>query len=251
MQELESAAPVTALFADADPGQRRAIKIYGATQTMVTTCAVMASSDQVLARLQAGLRPQVLVLDALLQSPNIFALLPQIGMVAVDYQPAIIATYTAPGHAVAEKLLTSGANYTILKPYRLNELYENVVLWGTGDRDLAARRVRMLLDARLSALHASRRIGGLSYLEQIISYMVLEKRDFTAAELYQRVAQTECVTPGAITSALNRINEDLWRADTPAYRALCRGNGKPEGTRLTNTELLRGLACEVRRALRW
>lgn len=249
MRDMDKQEWVSALFADSDRGQCSAIRLYGSAQRSVEVCAAVTSGQQVLEILQSGLCPQVLVLDTLLQGPGLGELLWQLGMLELPQRPRILITAMPYTQKSTARFLTMGADCIIFKPYTLSELFAAVYRCGGSDDAWDAYRVREYLHELLCSMHYNRRLGGWNYLERILLRTVLGADDYIAKELYQYAADGQYIRPGTVASAMQRINESLRHTGPQGYDRLCRAVNKPEGSRLTNLELIRSLTELIRRAI--
>lgn len=249
MRDMDKQEWVSALFADSDRGQCSAIRLYGSAQRSVEVCAAVTSGQQVLEILQSGLCPQVLVLDTLLQGPGLGELLWQLGMLELPQRPRILITAMPYTQKSTARFLTMGADCIIFKPYTLSELFAAVYRCGGSDDAWDAYRVREYLHELLCSMHYNRRLGGWNYLERILLRTVLGADDYIAKELYQYAADGQHIRPGTVSSAMQRINESLRHTGPQGYDRLCRAVNKPEGSRLTNLELIRSLTELIRRAI--
>ena len=249
MRDMDKQEWVSALFADSDRGQCSAIRLYGSAQRSVEVCAAVTSGQQVLEILQSGLCPQVLVLDTLLQGPGLGELLWQLGMLELPQRPRILITAIKKKKKSTARFLTMGADCIIFKPYTLSELFAAVYRCGGSDDAWDAYRVREYLHELLCSMHYNRRLGGWNYLERILLRTVLGADDYIAKELYQYAADGQHIRPGTVASAMQRINESLRHTGPQGYGRLCRAVNKPEGSRLTNLELIRSLTELIRRAI--
>ena len=85
-------AKITAVFADADRGQREAIKLYASVQTEIDVLAVVSHGADVLNLFRHGPRPDVLVVDVLLPDMSIFELLSGLSRLCLKDPPAVVVT---------------------------------------------------------------------------------------------------------------------------------------------------------------
>lgn len=85
---LPKTTAVTALFAFNAKLDRDTMKLFAKTHgAEVSAAAVAATGQEVLELLHGGLRPQVLVLDALLTKPSVTSLLQEISTMHLDPEP--------------------------------------------------------------------------------------------------------------------------------------------------------------------
>lgn len=238
---------VTLLFADGDRNQCRVVHLYASCQESIELSAVASNGHELVDLVEHGLRPEVLVLDVLLPGPNLTRLLQQLAV--LNYHPRIILTGLPYVRKLAERFLTMGANCIMVKPYTLEELFDEVYHQAAGSAEWAAYCVRSRFWELMNEMHYNRRLGGVQYLERIIQHTVLEPADYIAKELYLWAAGAEPVSVGTVISALQRVNDSLRRTGPDGYNELCCALGKPNGSHLTNLELIQALTEEIRRTV--
>lgn len=74
-----------------------------------------------------GLRPQVLVLDALLTKPSVTQILQEISTMRPDPEPAVLVPVPVPEETAARKALGLFAQYRImLRPYGMKNLFDEI-----------------------------------------------------------------------------------------------------------------------------
>lgn len=243
--------PITTLFVDGDPGQCCAIQMYAQTQSMVHVRAVLSCGQQALELMRNGVCPQVLVVDALVRNPGIFEMLRQVRQIPFERTPTILVTGVSRHDQTIEKMLTLGASHIILKPYRMQELFDTVLCWGTSTDHYTLYRVKEQFDRLMKELQVRRGTQGEQYLERILIHVVMDGLSGAGEEVYQRVAKEFDVSDNAVTSGVHRFNAAIAAAQTDAYRKMCIDNGRtPEG-KLGEGELIFALAKRIRNVLRW
>lgn len=243
--------PVTALIAESDSTTRRAIQIFAETHTEVQLCAVVATGQEMLDSLEQGMRPEVLVVDALLRDINVYSMIRRLNGIAPDYHPCILVTLVGAAASQNEKLLTTGANCTIFKPCRIPDLFDAICTNGAcGDR-LTAYCVRKSLYDLLGRMHCRNHGFGVNYLEAAIARVILneDRERYTLSQLCALVGEQFQVDGGAVRSALERFNRSLYQSDPEAYARLSRLKGIDDGSRMTVSELLDAMTISVRTEL--
>lgn len=237
---------VTMLFADGSLNLCRTLQSYISCQGYVHLIGFATSGEELLDLIRHGLRADVVVLDSLLPGlslPEFFQV-----MAAVDYRPGVILTGMPYAQKIADKFLTLGVNYIMVKPYTLSDLMEAVYRQATDPRRLAAYAVSRCCEDFLSEMRCNRRLGGWFYLERILRHTVLDDKDYIAKELYLLAAGDQPVSIGSVTASVQRANDSLRTANSKGYDELCRAAGKPAGARLSNLELIRVLTEKIRRS---
>lgn len=94
---LPRTSAVVALFAFSSRMDRDSMRLFTRTHGDEVRAAAIASTGQeVLELLHGGLRPQVLVLDALLTKPSVTQVLQEIGTMQLDPEPAVLVLVPVP-----------------------------------------------------------------------------------------------------------------------------------------------------------
>ena len=241
----EQQVKITAVFADADRGQREAIKLYASVQQEVEVAAVVSDGETVIELLR-GLHPDVLVIDAILPGMSVFELLSAISRLCLKDPPAVIVTLCTPSDAMRSKLLTSGADFFILKPYRLPALFEAAAYVACDAPAVLERRARSHINWYLKELHAPANADGTAYLRRMLMELVLHDELATADGLCRSMAEASRTTPNTISKSIGRAIREIWRQCTPEYRSLCESFGESTDKPLSNMKLVKGLAGRIR-----
>ena len=141
---------LTALFADGDGKVCSAVGLYAQLQQDIQV-TVAGTGRQVLERLRESPPPDVLIVDMLLPDISVFELLAGVGRLCLKDPPAVLVTMRAPSEAMARRLLTAGADFFMLKPYRLEELLDTAIYLAADNDTLRQRRVRSHINWHLRA----------------------------------------------------------------------------------------------------
>lgn len=125
---LPRTSAVVALFAFSSRMDRDSMRLFARTHGDEVRAAAIASTGQeVLELLRGGLRPQVLVLDALLTKPPVTQVLQEIGTMQPDPEPAVLVLVPVPEETAARKALGLFAQYRImLRPYGMKNLFDEI-----------------------------------------------------------------------------------------------------------------------------
>lgn len=239
-------AKITALFADADRGQREAIKLYASAQDEVEVAAVVSDGEAVIELLRRGLQPEVLVIDALLPGMSIFELLSAVSRLCLKDPPAVIVTLCTSSDVLRSKLLTSGADFFILKPYHLPAMFETACYVACDAPTVLERRARSHINWYLEELRAPADADGTAYLRRMLLELVLHDELATADGLCRSMAEASRTTPNTISKSIGRAIREIWRQCTPEYRSLCESFGESTDKPLSNMKLVKGLAGRIR-----
>ena len=119
---LPRTSAVVALFAFSSRMDRDSMRLFARTHGDEVRAAAIASTGQeVLELLHGGLRPQVLVLDALLTKPSVTQVLQEISTMQPNPEPAVLVLVPVPEETAARKALnrmSAGMSKRGAEPYR-------------------------------------------------------------------------------------------------------------------------------------
>lgn len=243
---------VTALLVDGDAAFRETVQHFAGEQSMVELCALAGSARRAWELLQAGLRPQVLVLDTTLQDPDAGWLLQKLAGEMPQWRPWVLLSSIdgAAAENVLHDLLPVETYFTLVKPYTMPDLFDRIYRCGCHAEDLPRYRVVHCLEGLLRQLRLGPRRSGTGYLERMVCELVLgDAWNIATEQLYERAADGDYVTLTGIASAIRRLSEAACARHTALYAELCERYGKPADTVLSNTELIWGISEQVKERL--
>lgn len=248
---LPRTSAVVALFAFSSRMDRDSMRLFARTHGDEVRAAAIASTGQeVLELLHGGLRPQVLVLDALLTKPSVTQVLQEIGTMQLDPEPAVLVLVPVPEETAARKALGLFAQYRImLRPYGMKNLFDEIYRMGTTDDEHRLYHLRRCCEDVLDDFGAQSTLNGYRYAERMLLYALYAERPQKIGDLQQYVASEENIEIGTVTSALNRMSAGMSKRGAEPYRGLCLRCGRPENGVLSNGQLFEGLLKELRRRL--
>lgn len=242
MQPQMQKKTVVAAFVTEARMERDCIRLYAQTHPEVCATAVLSGGRELLQQLRCGLTPQVLVLDVLLTDMGILSLMEAIHVLHLEPEPVILLTVPVPEQTAARRAMQIfGDCQILLKPYRLKDLFDQVYLLGAGADQYRLYRARGFCRRCLQQMHADPAMSGCDYLEQMLLYAYTAERSYSAATLYQMVAQDNNTQDASIAAAVMRLSRKMWQQKTPLYRQLCLRCGLPEDAVLPNGKLLKGM----------
>ena len=242
---------VVALFAFSSRMDRDSMRLFARTHGDEVRAAAIASTGQeILELLHGGLRPQVLVLDALLTKPSVTQVLQEISTMQLDPEPAVLVLVPVPEETAARKALGLFAQYRImLRPYGMKNLFDEIYRMGTTDDEHRLYHLRRCCEDVLDDFGAQSTLNGYRYAERMLLYALYAERPQKIGDLQQYVASEENIEIGTVTSALNRMSAGMSKRGAEPYRGLCLRCGRPENGVLSNGQLFEGLLKELRRRL--
>ena len=166
---LPRTSAVVALFAFSSRMDRDSMRLFARTHGDEVRAAAIASTGQeVLELLHGGLRPQVLVLDALLTKPSVTQVLQEIGTMQPDPEPAVLVLVPVPEETAARKALGLFAQYRImLRPYGMKNLFDEIYRMGTTDDEHRLYHLRRCCEDVLDDFGARSTLNGYRYAERM------------------------------------------------------------------------------------
>lgn len=248
---LPRTSAVVALFAFSSRMDRDSMRLFARTHgDEVRAAAIASTGREVLELLHGGLRPQVLVLDALLTRPSVTQGLQEISTMQPDPEPAVLVLVPVPEETAARKALGLFAQYRImLRPYGMKNLFDEIYRMGTTDDEHRLYHLRRCCEDVLDDFGAQPTLNGYRYAERMLLYALYAERPQKIGDLQQYVASEENIEIGTVTSALNRMSAGMSKRGAEPYRGLCLRCGRPENGVLSNGQLFEGLLKELRRRL--
>lgn len=242
---------MVALFAFSSRMDRDSMRLFARTHgDEVRAAAIASTGREVLELLHGGLRPQVLVLDALLTKPSVTQVLQEISTMQLDLEPAVLVLVPVPEETAARKALGLFAQYRImLRPYGMKNLFDEIYRMGTTDDEHRLYHLRRCCEDVLDDFGAQSTLNGYRYAERMLLYALYAERPQKIGDLQQYVASEENIEIGTVTSALNRMSAGMSKRGAEPYRGLCLRCGRPENGVLSNGQLFDGLLKELRRRL--
>ena len=252
MGKEKALGKVTALLVDGDAAYRRTVQRFAGEQDLVELCAVTADAARAWELLAAGLCPQVLVLDTALRDPDAGWLLARLRHELPDRHPWVLLCSVdgAGAETALQALLPPVTYYTLVKPYPMPDLFDQIYRGGCHAADLPRYRVHRCLEDMLRRLRLNPHLSGAVYLERMVCELVLDDAwQISTEQLYERLTDNDYVTLAGIASATRRLAEAACARHTPLYAQLCERYGKPADAVLSNTELIWGIGEQVRQRL--
>ena len=236
---------LTVLFVDGERGRREAVKLYASVQQELNV-TVAATGAEAIRRLRQGLCPDTLVADVILPDMTAYELLSELGRLCLKQPPAVLLTLNISDDATCAKLLTAGADFLMLKPYRLAALFDTAAMVAGTAQTVVQKRVVSHVNWYLEQLKAPPDADGTAYLRRILCHQVRQDPISTADELYRELAEEERTTPNSISKSVGRAVRVIWQHRTPQYQRLCALYGEGLEKPLSNKKLIKGLAERIR-----
>ena len=177
--KLPETPAVVALFAFGSRLDRDTMQLFARTHSEEVRAAAIASTGQeVLELLHGGLRPQVLVLDALLTKPAVTQVLQEIGKMDLNPEPAVLVLVPVPEETAARRALGLFSRYEImLRPYGMKNLFDEIYRMGTDEEENRLYRLRRCCEDVLEGYGAPTTLNGYRYAERMLLYALYAAAD--------------------------------------------------------------------------
>lgn len=188
------------------------------------------------------------------------SLLRRLGEVPADGKPKIIVTTFMSHEEQVAQAVAHGADYGILKPFRIDTLLTRVRQLADVGPPLLAARKRSQRDAvfsdifeRLNRLGVPPHFKGYRYLVDAIGFVVYDMSLLhnVTTELYPAVARRHGTSPSRVERAIrNAIEVTLTRGNLPAIQQSFGYVIDAQQGKLSNSSFIAQLADQVRVQLR-
>lgn len=205
--------------------QIRVLGQYARRLPDIRITGAFQEGEAVLRALAEGAKPDALILNLCLLDMDALELLNRLQALPAACWLKVLVTSGGRNQAVHERLLSLGADYYMIKPYRMERLFDRLRLICQGSLD-ASLRLEDAIDLRL------RQFGiwpgdDPGYLRRALCRIVTAKRQIRMVEdVYSAVAREAGVSLGAVDAGLRRTLKEIERIGTPEY---CRLAGLARG----------------------
>lgn len=245
MRQTQEGTSVVTLFASAFSGDRRAVRLYAESHPEIRLAAILSSGDTVVEHLSAGMAPQVIVIDLPLPDIETWELLYQIQRLSPDSK-VLLTAQMENERPLQNTLSTFRQCSVILKPWRLTRLFEAVFTLGTTEEQSCGYKLYNRCGSLMNLMQADGMLFGHRYLREAVVIFLLSEENLNISEIKRRVAKLHKTDEDAVTSAINRLNREMARHNTPLYQRLRFENGCREDRPIPLGRLIKSLANELR-----
>ena len=239
---------ITVVFADHDQSQVNAFKLYAENESNITLYGTANSGAELLRVLREVACPQIIVVDAQLRDISLFDLVGRMRDLQMEKIPRMIAAGANLSVDVQERLLTSGYDDVILKPYHVKALISRMAALATSDR-LKAYNINIATEDFLDAMGTDYGKLGVRYVRKVIGLILINEWRFNITAAYDKIAEEENTNGEGVATAVRRVIRQIHERNRPQYQEMCEYYGKAEGKQLSNWEFLSLLARMVERRL--
>lgn len=217
--ERETSTPIKMFVAEESLEQLRLLQTFAQNLPEVDVTGAFLEGEALLRTLNSGRIPHIVVLNLVLRDMDAIELLERMQGMSLAMRPCVLVTSGARNGNIHDRLLTLGADHCLMKPYRMQNLFERVKLLcskGSGRETW----LNWLIEDRLEKYS----IGwgdGYWYMIRALNKVVMSVHPVRMVEdVYNAVAQEEGVSMGAVESSLRRTLGEAKEAATPEFQKL-------------------------------
>ena len=206
---------------------------------------VVKDGTKLVEKLNAGERPDVLLMDGFMPRLDALGVLRAIDSMHLEKRPIVMVLSSTDNQMFESEILNSGADYYFLKPYDPKMLAERIVQFSDiHSSDLNRRGVKDLEVAVSQIMHqigVPAHIRGYQYLREAIIPSVKNNEMISSVTkiLYPTVAKTFKTTPSRVERAIRHAIEVAWdRGDVDVLSSYFGYTIQNERGKPTNSEFI-------------
>ena len=206
---------------------------------------VVKDGTKLVEKLNAGERPDVLLMDGFMPRLDALGVLRAIDSMHLEKRPIVMVLSSTYNQMFESEILNSGADYYFLKPYDPKMLAERIVQFSDiHSSDLNRRGVKDLEVVVSQIMHqigVPAHIRGYQYLREAIILSVKNNEMISSVTkiLYPTVAKTFKTTPSRVERAIRHAIEVAWdRGDVDVLSSYFGYTIQNERGKPTNSEFI-------------
>lgn len=206
---------------------------------------VVKDGTKLVEKLNAGERPDVLLMDGFMPRLDALGVLRTIDSMHLEKRPIVMVLSSTDNQMFESEILNSGADYYFLKPYDPKMLAERIVQFSDiHSSDLNRRGVKDLEVVVSQIMHqigVPAHIRGYQYLREAIILSVKNNEMISSVTkiLYPTVAKTFKTTPSRVERAIRHAIEVAWdRGDVDVLSSYFGYTIQNERGKPTNSEFI-------------
>ncbi|MGN0542853.1 MAG: sporulation transcription factor Spo0A [Acutalibacteraceae bacterium] len=206
---------------------------------------VVKDGTKLVEKLNAGERPDVLLMDGFMPRLDALGVLRAIDSMHLEKRPIVMVLSSTDNQMFESEVLNSGADYYFLKPYDPKMLAERIIQFSDiHSSDLSRRGVKDLEVVVSQIMHqigVPAHIRGYQYLREAIILSVKNNEMISSVTkiLYPTVAKTFKTTPSRVERAIRHAIEVAWdRGDVDVLSSYFGYTIQNERGKPTNSEFI-------------
>lgn len=243
--------PIQLLIADDSLETCDILENYFSLTQQINVCGIAHDGDEALFRI-AQCQPDVLLLDLIMPKVDGLAVLERLGRIPLPKHPKVIVTSAVGQESFTSTALILGADYYMIKPYDLSDLYSRICTVAAVEAKKALQTsifpkgndLELQVSRSLLELGLPPHMLGYRYSSTAVLLLLSEDRPQSIVkDVYARVAKKFATTPECVEGAIRKAIRRAWDAKREEIRLLT-GNAKE--TPPSNGRFLTNLAQHVR-----
>lgn len=237
---------IRVLIAEDDPVQRELLCDALKLERDIVCCGQARDGVEALEVLRRE-EPDVLLLDIVMPNMDGIDLLRELRGHAPSKRPRIIAISAFGQEHIAQAVLSQGADWFLLKPYRFDLLFRRIRALAKADgpgRPLSPHRAasRAVLELKIPT-----NLFGYSYLEQALTILLTHQGAcLMGKDVYAVIAAHNDTTAQCVEKALRETIRQSFRADSEALHRMLKLGGVENAKHLSNGRFLTLMAESLR-----
>lgn len=237
---------IRVLIVEDDPIQRELLCDALEMERDIVCCGQARDGVEALEVLRRE-EPDVLLLDIVMPNMDGIDLLYELRAQSLPKRPRIIAISAFGQEHIAQTVLSQGADWFLLKPYRFDLLFHRIRTLANEDppdrRFLPDRTV----SRAVMELGIPTNSFGFSYLEQALTILLSHQGTcLIGKDVYGAIAVSNRTTAQCVEKALRKVIRQAFEADSEALRRILKLGGMENAKHLSNGRFLTLMAESMR-----
>ncbi len=206
---------------------------------------VIKDGMQIVEKLSAGERPDVLLIDGFMPRMDALGVLREIDNMRLDKRPLVMVLSSTDNQRFESEVLKAGADYYFLKPYNPAMLAERITQFSSIHNSNAnsngVKDLEVVVSQIMHQIGVPAHIRGYQYLREAIILSVNNSEMISSVTkiLYPTVAKTFKTTPSRVERAIRHAIEVAWdRGDVDILSSYFGYTIQNERGKPTNSEFI-------------
>ncbi|MBR2867902.1 MAG: sporulation transcription factor Spo0A [Clostridia bacterium] len=206
---------------------------------------VIKDGTQIIERLRAGERPDVLLMDGFMSRLDALGVLREIESMHLEKRPMVMVLSSADNERIESEILSNGADYYFLKPYNPTMLAERIVQFASihnaSESKNGLKDLEVVVSRIMHQIGVPAHIRGYQYLREAIILSVNNSEMISSVTkiLYPTVAKSFKTTPSRVERAIRHAIEVAWdRGDVDVLSSYFGYTIQNERGKPTNSEFI-------------
>ena len=206
---------------------------------------VIKDGAQIIERLKAGERPDVLLMDSFMSRLDALGVLRELDSLRLEKRPMVMVLSSANNEKVESEILSGGADYYFLKPYNPSMLAERIIQFASIHNSSVSKNgvkdLEVVVSQIMHQIGVPAHIRGYQYLREAIILSINNNEMISSVTkiLYPTVAKTFKTTPSRVERAIRHAIEVAWdRGDVDILSSYFGYTIQNERGKPTNSEFI-------------